>query len=182
MTRTTTLLMALSVVALAACNNPRGGGMFGGGGADGFGGAGGMGGGFNDGGISSMALGDPNDPRSIAHFQQRIGDRVFFTTDSSSLTSEGRMTLDGQARWLNANPQFAILIEGHADERGTREYNVALGATRANTIQQYLVSQGVSPQRLRTVSYGKERPVEACAEQRCWDVNRRGVTTISGMM
>ncbi len=123
MTRTTTLLMALSVVALAACNNPRGG-MFGGGGADGFGGADAMGGGFNDGGISSMALGDPNDPRSIAHFQQRIGDRVFFSTDSASLTSEGRMTLDGQARWLNANPQFAILIEGHADERGTREYNV----------------------------------------------------------
>lgn len=177
MTFTTKTLLALSLVALAACNNPRGGGMFGGGGADGFGGAGG---GFND--ISSMNLGDPNDPRSIAHFNQRIGDRVFFTTDSASLTPEGRMTLEGQARWLNANPQFAILIEGHADERGTREYNVALGATRANAVQQYLISQGVSPQRMRTVSYGKERPVEACPEQRCWDINRRGVTVISGNM
>jgi peptidoglycan-associated lipoprotein len=150
--------------------------MFGGGGADGFGDAGG---GFND-GISSMALGDPNDPRSVAHFNQRIGDRVFFTVDSSTLTQEGRNILNGQAQWLNANPQFAILIEGHADERGTREYNVALGATRANAVQQYLMSQGVSGSRMRTVSYGKERPIEACAEQRCWDVNRRAVTAISG--
>jgi peptidoglycan-associated lipoprotein len=177
---TSKIALGLLALTLAACNNPRGGGgMFGGGGADGFGGAGG---GFNDGGISSMALGDPNDPRSIAHFQQRIGDRVFFTTDSSSLTPEGRMTLNGQAQWLNANPQFSILIEGHADERGTREYNVALGATRANAVLQYLASQGVSTSRMRTVSYGKERPVEVCAEQRCWDVNRRAVTAIAGGM
>jgi len=175
MNLTSKLTLALALVALAACNNPRGG-MFGGGGADGFGDAGG---GFND-GISSTALGDPNDPRSIAHFNQRIGDRVFFTVDSSTLTQEGRNILNGQAQWLNANPQFAILIEGHADERGTREYNVALGATRANAVQQYLMSQGVSGSRMRTVSYGKERPIEACAEQRCWDVNRRAVTAISG--
>ncbi len=175
MTLTSKLTLVLAMVALAACNNPRGG-MFGGGGADGLGG-----GGFND-GISSMALGDPNDPRSIAHFNQRIGDRVFFTVDSSTLTQEGRNTLNGQAQWLNANPQFSILIEGHADERGTREYNVALGATRANAVMQYLMSQGVSQSRMRTVSYGKERPIEACAEQRCWDVNRRAVTAISGGM
>lgn len=178
MNLTSKITLVLAMVALAACNNPRGGGMFGGGGADGFGGAGG---GFND-GISSMNLGDPNDPRSIAHFNQRIGDRVFFTTDSSTLTAEGRATLNGQAQWLNTNTQFSILIEGHADERGTREYNVALGATRANAVQQYLMSQGVSQSRMRTVSYGKERPIEACAEQRCWDVNRRAVTAISGGM
>lgn len=180
MTLTSKTLLLLGALALAACNNPRaGGGMFGGGGADGFGGAGGMGGGFND-GIGMTELGDPNDPRSIAHFQQRIGDRVFFTTDSSSLTPEGRSTLDGQARWLNTNTQFAILIEGHADERGTREYNVALGERRAEAVRQYLIAQGVSAGRIRTVSYGKERPVEACAAPRCWDINRRAVTAISG--
>ncbi|MFU8899340.1 MAG: peptidoglycan-associated lipoprotein Pal [Roseinatronobacter sp.] len=177
MTLTSKLLLVLATIALAACNNPRAGGTFGGGGADGFGGAGG---GFNDGGISTGNLGDPNDPNSIAHFQQRIGDRVFFTVDSSSLNDEARSTLNGQARWLSSNPQFAIVIEGHADERGTREYNVALGERRANAVMQYLVSQGISANRLRTVSYGKERPVEACAAQRCWDVNRRSVTAVSG--
>ncbi|PZX48105.1 peptidoglycan-associated lipoprotein [Roseinatronobacter thiooxidans] len=178
MTLTSKLLLVLATIALAACNNPRAGGTFGGGGADGFGGAGG---GFNDGGISTGNLGDPNDPNSIAHFQQRIGDRVFFTVDSSSLNDEARSTLNGQARWLSSNPQFAIVIEGHADERGTREYNVALGERRANAVMQYLVSQGISANRLRTVSYGKERPVEACAAQRCWDVNRRSVTAVSGV-
>lgn len=173
MTLTTKLLMALAALALAACNNPRAGGVFGGGGADGFGGG-------LDGGIHSTALGDPNDPRSVAHFQQRIGDRVFFTTDSTSLTDEARATLRGQAGWLRANTQFSIVIEGHADERGTREYNVALGERRANAVMQFLISEGVSASRLRTVSYGKERPIEACAAQRCWDVNRRAVTAIAG--
>jgi len=175
MTLTTKTLLLLGALALAACNNPRPGDTFGGGGADGFGSDGGFGT-----GISTGELGDPNDPRSIAHFNQRIGDRVFFTVDSSSLTSEGRETLNAQARWLNANPQYAIVVEGHADERGTREYNVALGERRANAVLQYLVSQGVSSGRMRTVSYGKERPVEACAAQRCWDINRRSVTVISG--
>ncbi len=177
MTLTSKILLVLATLALAACNNPRGGGTFGGGGADGFGG---NGGGFNDGAIQTGNLGDPNDPNSIAHFQQRIGDRVFFTVDSSSLNEEARSTLNGQARWLTSNPQYTIVIEGHADERGTREYNVALGERRANAVMQYLVSQGISANRLRTVSYGKERPVEACAAQRCWDVNRRSVTAVSG--
>ncbi|MCC5990989.1 MAG: peptidoglycan-associated lipoprotein Pal [Rhodobacteraceae bacterium] len=168
---TTKTALLLATLALAACNNPRPG-MFGGGGADGFGGY--------DQGISSQALGDPNDPTSIAHFNQRIGDRVHFTTDSSSISEEGRQTLNAQARWLTANPHFPIIIEGHADERGTREYNVALGERRANAVMQYLVSQGISRDRMRTVSYGKERPVEACAAQRCWDLNRRAVTVISG--
>ncbi|MCC5965283.1 MAG: peptidoglycan-associated lipoprotein Pal [Natronohydrobacter sp.] len=178
MTLTSKALLLLAGIALAACNNPRGGGSFGGGGADGFGGAND---GFFDGGITTGNLGDPNDPRSVAHFQQRIGDRVFFTVDSSSLTAEGRATLEAQARWLNANPQFSIVMEGHADERGTRDYNIALGERRANAAMQYLIGQGVSANRMRVVSYGKDRPVEACAAQRCWDINRRAVTAIAGV-
>lgn len=177
MTLTSKALLILAGLALAACNNPRAGGTFGGGGADGFG----NNGGFVDGGISTGNLGDPNDPRSVAHFQQRIGDRVFFTVDSSSLTDEGRSTLSAQARWLNENSQYSIIMEGHADERGTRDYNIALGERRANAAMQYLISQGVSAGRLRVVSYGKDRPVEACAAQRCWDINRRAVTAIAGV-
>ncbi|MCL1628859.1 MULTISPECIES: peptidoglycan-associated lipoprotein Pal [Roseinatronobacter] len=170
MNLTTKSLLLLAGLALAACNNPRPG-MFGGGGTDGFGG---------ESSITTGSLGDPSDPRSIAHFQQRIGDRVFFADDSSDLTPEGRSVLTGQAAWLRTNPQFAVLIEGHADERGTREYNVALGARRADTVQRFLIAEGVAANRLRTVSYGKERPVEACAEPRCWNVNRRAVTVVSG--
>lgn len=162
----TTAMILAAALALAACNNPRGGA----GDADAWGGGT---------GISSTALGDPRDPTSIAYFNQTIGDRVFFTVDSSSVSPEGMATLRQQAVWLNQNPQFQILLEGHADERGTREYNVALGARRANAVQQYLVQQGVRADRIRTVSYGKERPVEACAEQRCWDINRRAVTVVS---
>lgn len=163
----TALLVAS--LGLAACSN-----------ADRFGSDG-----FDDdfagtiGGIDGGGLGDVNDPRSPAYFQSRVGDRVFFTVDSSTLSDTARQTLDGQARWLNDNRDYQIIIEGHADERGTREYNVALGARRANAVQEYLVSLGIAPGRLRTVSYGKERPVEVCPEQRCWDVNRRAVTLIS---
>ena len=163
------VILLTAALALAACNNPRGGA-----GADGD--AWGPGG---AGGIGSTALGDPNDPTSIAYFNQTIGDRVHFIVDQSTLTPEGMATLRQQAAWLNQNPHFAILVEGHADERGTREYNVALGARRANSVQEYLIQQGVGAARLRTVSYGKERPVEACAAQRCWDLNRRAVTVVS---
>lgn len=159
--------LVAAALALAACNNPRGGAMDG----DGWGPGGS--------GIGSTALGDPNDPTSIAYFNQTIGDRVFFTVDQSDLSADAMATLRQQAVWLNQNPQYVILIEGHADERGTREYNVALGARRANSVEQYLIQQGVSAGRLRTVSYGKERPVEACAAQRCWDLNRRAVTAVS---
>lgn len=171
MNMTAKALMVLAALALAACNNPRagGGGQWDDGSA--------FGPGMN--GIHTGALGDPNDPRSIAHFQERIGDRVFFETDQSTLSETARQTLAGQARWLNQNSQYAILIEGHADERGTREYNVALGARRAAAVMQYLASQGVASNRMRTVSYGKERPVEACPEPRCWNLNRRAVTVVS---
>ncbi|MEZ5751455.1 MAG: peptidoglycan-associated lipoprotein Pal [Paracoccaceae bacterium] len=159
--------MVAVALALAACNNPRGGDAQ----YDPYA--------ANGGGIYSQALGDPNDPASIAYFNQTIGDTVRFTVDSSDLTGQSEVILSTQAAWLNRNPQYSVLIEGHADERGTREYNVALGARRAARVQQFLIAQGVSASRINTVSYGKERPVEVCAEQRCWDANRRAVTTLS---
>lgn len=161
----TSAVMLAAVLALAACNNPRA--M-----SDDFGAAAGA-------GIGTTALGDPNDPGSIAHFNERIGDRVLFVVDSSDLSGAAQNILRAQAEWLNANPQYQVLVEGHADERGTREYNVALGARRASAAERFLIQQGVQAGRIRTVSYGKERPVEACPAARCWDQNRRAVTVVS---
>jgi peptidoglycan-associated lipoprotein len=158
-------LLIAAALALAACNNP-----------DRFG-AGGPGGG--PGGIDTAGLGGPNDPTSPAYFAQTLGDRVFFAVDQSTLSPEARATLDRQAQWLNANTGYAIIIEGHADEQGTREYNLALGARRASAVQAYLISMGVAPGRLRTVSYGKERPVEVCSDEACYSKNRRAVTVLS---
>ena len=118
-------------------------------------------------------------PNTPAYFQQAIGDRVFFVVDQSDLTPEGRTVLDGQAQWLMANADYLAVIEGHADEQGTREYNLALGARRANAVMEYLISQGVAPNRLRFVSYGKERPVELCSDEACYSKNRRAVTVIA---
>ncbi len=138
-------------------------------------GRGGAGGGF----IDTTGLGDPNDPRSIAYFNQTVGDRVLFAVDQSTLSPEARTILTAQAGWLNQNPGYAIIIEGHADEQGTREYNLALGARRAAAVQQFLVAQGVAPNRMRTISYGKERPIEVCSEEACYAKNRRAVTVLS---
>lgn len=118
-------------------------------------------------------------PGSAQDFVVNVGDRVFFETDSSSITAQGAATLDKQAQWLALYPRYTITIEGHADERGTREYNLALGARRAKASADYLVSRGVSPQRLRTISYGKERPVALCDEDSCWAQNRRAVTVLN---
>jgi peptidoglycan-associated lipoprotein len=117
-------------------------------------------------------------PGSQQDFVVNVGDRVFFETDSSELTDQGRATLDKQAQWLNNYNRYAFTVEGHADERGTREYNIALGARRAETVRQYLVSRGVSAQRMRTISYGKERPVALCNDISCWSQNRRAVTVL----
>ena len=105
--------------------------------------------------------------------------RVFFETDSSELTEQARATLDKQAQWLSNYNRYAFTIEGHADERGTREYNIALGARRAQTVRDYLASRGVSAQRMRTISYGKERPVAVCDDISCWSQNRRAVTALN---
>ena len=167
-------LLLVAAFGLAACNNPDRFGA-GGAGAGGAGGAGGMNGGF----VDTTGLGDPNDPQSIAYFNQRVGDRVLFPVNQHTLTPEGRSVLQGQAQWLNTNGSYAVIIEGHADEQGTREYNLSLGARRAAAVQDYLSSQGVSAGRMRTISYGKERPIEVCSTEACYSQNRRSVTVLS---
>jgi len=118
-------------------------------------------------------------PGSQQDFIVNVGDRVFFDTDSSELSPQARATLDKQAQWLNQYSRYSFIIEGHADERGTREYNLALGARRAETVREYLVSRGVMAQRMRTISYGKERPVAVCNDISCWSQNRRAVTVLN---
>ena len=119
-------------------------------------------------------------PGSQQDFVVNVGDRVFFETDSTDLTPTSRGTLDKQAQWLNQYSQYGqFTIEGHADERGTREYNIALGARRAQAVRDYLASRGVSPSRMRTISYGKERPVAVCNDISCWSQNRRAVTVLN---
>jgi peptidoglycan-associated lipoprotein len=119
-------------------------------------------------------------PGSSQDFVVNVGDRVFFDTDSTDLTAEARATLDRQVTWLNQYPRVTFTIEGHADERGTREYNIALGARRAAIVQDYMTSHGVAGNRMHTISYGKERPVATCDDISCWSQNRRAVTVING--
>ena len=161
----------IAALALSACTNPN---RFG---ADGAGGLGGVGAGGAAGGIIP---GSANDPTSTAYFQQAVGDRVLFAVDQSTLTPTAQATLDGQAQWLLNNTDYQAVIEGHADEQGTREYNLALGARRANAAQEYLISRGVAPHRLRVISYGKERPIEICSDEACYSKNRRAVTVLAG--
>lgn len=159
-------------LALAACSNPD---RFGEGG-DGFG-PGGPGGGLY--GDPNAISSGPLDPSSPAYFSESVGDRVLFAVDQSTISDSARQTLNGQANWLNANPDYTAIIEGHADEQGTREYNLALGARRAASARDFLVSQGVASNRLRTVTYGKERPIEVCSTEECYTKNRRAVTVIA---
>jgi peptidoglycan-associated lipoprotein len=118
-------------------------------------------------------------PGSQQDFVVNVGDRVFFDTDSTDLSPQARTTLDKQAQWLSQYNRYSFTIEGHADERGTREYNIALGARRAQTVREYLVSRGIEAQRMRTISYGKERPVAVCNDISCWSQNRRAVTVLN---
>lgn len=127
-------------------------------------------------GTSAGLIGDQTSPE---YFQQAIGDRVLFLVDQSTLTDEARSVLTAQARWLIQNTDFTATIEGHADEQGTREYNLALGARRANAAREFLISQGVAGTRLKTVSFGKERPIEICSEEACYAKNRRAVTVLA---
>src|SRR5262245_31289289 len=131
----------------------------------------------------------PNDPDqaglgnaptgSQQDFVVNVGDRVFFESDSSELTPQSVATLEKQAQWLQMYGQYTFTVEGHADERGTREYNIALGARRAQAVRDYLASRGVQPQRMRTSSFGKERPVAVCNDISCWSQNRRAVTVLN---
>ena len=157
------VVLLVGTMALAACSQ---GGFRGDDAAGGLGAA----------GAGAGGIGDPSSP---AYFNQVIGDRVLFAVDQSTLSSQAQATLAGQAQWLLSNPEFTALIEGHADEQGTREYNLALGARRAAAVQEYLISQGVPASRLRTISYGKERPIEICSTEACYSQNRRAVTVIS---
>lgn len=112
-------------------------------------------------------------------FTVNVGDRVFFLTDSTTLTQQARSILDRQAQWLIRYTNYPITVEGHADERGTREYNLALGARRAAATRDYLTARGVPRSRIRTISYGKERPVAVCNDISCWSQNRRAVTLLA---
>ena len=118
-------------------------------------------------------------PGSQQDFVVNVGDRVFFESDSSDLTPQSRATLDKQAQWLATYNRYAFTIEGHADERGTREYNIALGARRSQAVRDYLASRGIESSRMRTISYGKERPVAVCNDISCWSQNRRAVTVLN---
>src|SRR5262245_25681024 len=118
-------------------------------------------------------------PGSPQEFAANVGDLVHFEEDSSALSGEARSILGRQASWLNRYPQYRVTIEGHADERGTREYNLALGARRAMAVKTFLVGQGVNAARLKTISYGKERPIAVCDEPSCWTQNRRAQTVLS---
>ncbi len=119
-------------------------------------------------------------PGSPEDFKSTGRDTVYFSSDSSDLTPEARQIITDQARWLQQYGQHTVSIEGHADERGTREYNIALGARRATAVRAALVSAGISAARIRTISYGKERPVAVCDDISCWSQNRRAQTTLGG--
>jgi peptidoglycan-associated lipoprotein len=158
--RTIQLAAALAAtLALAACaSNPTNQT------AAGYGGAGGNG---------------PATPGSPQDFVVNVGDRVFFESDSTELSGQARATLDKQAQWLQSYGRYAFTVEGHADERGTREYNIALGARRAQAVREYLSARGIESSRIRTISYGKERPVAVCNDISCWSQNRRAVTVLN---
>lgn len=172
MNRVFTATVLIGAMALGACTNPD---RFGAGG-DGAGTVDPNGGLTGPAGIDQSGLGDPTSPQ---YFTQTVGDRVLFEVDQSTLTADGQATLRGQAQWLLTNSDYLAVIEGHADEQGTREYNVALGARRANAVREFLISQGVPGTRIRTVSYGKERPIAVCSDESCYSQNRRAVTVIS---
>ncbi|CAG1009317.1 MAG: peptidoglycan-associated lipoprotein Pal [Rhizobiaceae bacterium] len=119
-------------------------------------------------------------PGSSQDFTVNVGDRIFFDTDSSVIRADAQQTLAKQAQWLNQYGNYAITVEGHADERGTREYNLALGARRAAATRDFLVARGVAANRIRTISFGKEKPVAICDDISCWSQNRRAVTVLNG--
>lgn len=167
MTFLKTMTFLCAGLALAACTDP---GRFGDDNTVDLNGNAGMGAGMD---------GSASDPRSPAYFQQTVGDRVLFVIDTYTLTPEAQRTLEGQAQWLLTNRDYNAVVEGHADEQGTREYNLALGARRANSVEEYLIAQGVPAGRIKTVSYGKERPIEICSAEACYAQNRRAVTVIS---
>ena len=119
-------------------------------------------------------------PGSEQDFATNVGDRIYFIVDQSDLTPEAREILTKQAQWLQQYANILIQVEGHSDERGTREYNIALSARRATATREFLIAQGVNPKRISSIAYGKERPAALCDAEQCWTQNRRAVTVITG--
>jgi peptidoglycan-associated lipoprotein len=158
----TKAVLTVAALSLAACTDP-----------------GGFGNDDDFGAGTDSGLGSNADPSSIAYFQEAVGDRVLFLVDQSTLSEQGRLVVLAQANWLMQNTDYVAVIEGHADEQGTREYNLALGARRSSAVKELLVSQGVASNRIRTLSYGKERPIEICSEESCYAQNRRAVTVLT---
>ena len=152
-------LMLAALMALGACE-----------GNNIFGGSGGV----------EQTPGEAIEESSLEYFATAIGDRVLFPVNEATLTNEAKVVLDAQVAWLNQYPERTIVIEGHADEQGTREYNLALGARRAAAVRNYMVAAGLLETRLSIISYGKERPLEVCSTEVCWSKNRRAVTVVAG--
>lgn len=164
-TRVLSLFAALLLVAACSTDSDLNGG------AQGTGGE-------NQNSAAAGAASNTPAPGTEEQFVVSIGDRVFFNFDQSDLRGEARATLDRQAEWLEQYPQYNVVVEGHCDERGTREYNLALGERRANAVRNYLVAKGVNAARITTISYGKERPEAAGSNESAWAQNRRGVTVL----
>jgi peptidoglycan-associated lipoprotein len=173
------LLILTTVLTLSACSSDEEGAI-----DNGMNGAGtnidgslnggtGFGDGLGGAGVGSVTPGSQQD------LAVNVGDRVFFEVDQSDVTGEGQSTLDRQASWLKQYPNVALTVEGHADERGTREYNLALGERRAASIKNYLMSQGIDASRLNTISYGKERPAVTESNPEGWSQNRRGLSVVN---
>jgi peptidoglycan-associated lipoprotein len=163
------IVLALGLaLSLAACSKKN---TAAGLGADGLGGV--------DGSGSGLAGSAAQVPGSEEDFAANVGDRVFFAADQTALNEEAKATLVKQAAWLQEYADVSIQIEGHADERGTREYNISLSARRATNIRNFLISQGISAKRVASIAYGKERPAQLCDAEECWSQNRRGVTVIT---
>jgi peptidoglycan-associated lipoprotein len=169
------LRLCAALLLLAACSTPdetaqRSGAE---------GGAGAAGGPGGRSGIASSELAGQPTPGTQEDLTVSVGDRVFFDYDSAVLSPEATRVLDGQAAWLKQYPDVIVTIEGHTDERGTREYNLALGDRRANAVRNYLVALEISPQRILTISYGEERPAEPGHDETSWARNRRAVTVVA---
>jgi peptidoglycan-associated lipoprotein len=173
--RTAVLVVALAT--LAACSSSPDMSSDGSGSGSGSGANGGLGAGQ---GLNGQGGATPlSGPGSAQDLQQNVGDRVFFKTDESGVDAEGQKTLQRQADWLRRYPNVTVTIEGHCDERGTREYNLALGARRADAIKNVLVAQGIQVNRVQTITYGKERPMTVGSTDAAWAQNRRGVTVVN---
>lgn len=170
--RWTTVIMLLAGLALAGCESATES-------SGSASGAGAAGAGTRPGGDQQAARTEGPRAGTQEDLVVNVGDRIFFDLDSYALRPDARGTLEKQAAWLQQNRNVTVTIEGHADERGTREYNLALGERRANAVRDYLVALGIDPNRIKTVSYGKERPVDARSTEEAWSRNRRGAMVVN---